>query len=128
MTKDFLASHAELLVYRLAMDAAMQVYNLSLEFPDTERTLLTEQILKSSRSVCANFAEAWQKRRYRGAFVAKLNEVEAEAAETQTWIEIAMFCEYVDPAAGRELLHQYNTILAAIARLIQSADAWVVSS
>ncbi|MGD1943141.1 MAG: four helix bundle protein [Leptolyngbyaceae cyanobacterium] len=128
MTKDFLATHGELLVYRLAMDAAMQVYTLSLEFPDTERTLLTEQILKSSRSVCANFAEAWQKRRYRGAFVAKLNEVEAEAAETQTWIEIALFCQYVDLTAGRELLHQYNTILAAIARLIQNADAWVVSS
>ncbi|MEL6383267.1 MAG: four helix bundle protein [Cyanobacteria bacterium J06626_18] len=128
MTKDYLATHGELLVYRLAMTAAMQVYELSLEFPDAERTLLTEQILKSSRSVCANFAEAWQKRRYRGAFVAKLNEVEAEAAETQTWLEIAMFCQYIDVTVGRELLQQYSTILTAIARLIQTADAWVVSS
>ena len=128
MTQDLIATHGELLVYKVAMDAAMKVYELSLEFPDAERTMLTEQILKSSRSVCANIAEGWQKRRYRGAFVAKLNEVEAEAAETQTWIEIAMRCEYLDLSTGQDLLSQYRTVLAATSRLIQNADLWVVSS
>ena len=128
MTKNFLATHTELLVYQVAMTAAMTIYNASLEFPDTERSLLTEQILKSSRSVCANLAEAWQKRRYKGAFVAKLNEVEAEAAETQTWVEIAMMCDYMALDVGQELLQQYSTVLSAVGRLIHNADAWVVSS
>ena len=85
-------------------------------------------MLRSSRSVCANLAEAWQKRRYRGAFVAKLNEVEAEAAETQTWLEFAILCGYLDAEVGQELFHQYGTVLAALARFIENADAWVIKS
>jgi len=123
-----IANHSELMVYRVAVEATMQIYHLSQTFPETERYLLTEQILKSSRSVCANMAEAWQKRRYKGAFVSKLNEVEAEAAETQTWIEIAMRCRYIDAETGRELLYQYKIILDGMGRFIQNPDLWVVSS
>ena len=66
------------------------------------RTLfLPEQILRSSRSVCANLAEAWQKRRYKGAFIANLNEVKAEAAETQTWLEFAFYVGISMPRRGR---------------------------
>ncbi|NET34858.1 MAG: four helix bundle protein [Cyanothece sp. SIO1E1] len=128
MSKDFISTHHELLVYQVAIQAAMRIFELTLFFPDTEQSLLTEQILKSSRSVCANLAEAWQRRRYRGAFVAKLNEVEAEAAETQTWVEIAQLCCYLKPETGHDLQRQYSTILAATARLIQNADLWVISS
>lgn len=124
----FLSTHNELMVYRIAVEAAMQIYQLSQTFPELERHLLTEQILKSSRSVCANMAEAWQKRRYKGAFVSKLNEVEAEAAETQTWIEIATRCQYIDTETGRELLYQYKMILDGMNRFIQNPDLWVVSS
>lgn len=123
-----IANHSELMVYRVAVEATMQIYHLSQTFPETERYLLTEQILKSSRSVCANMAEAWQKRRYKGAFISKLNEVEAEAAETQTWIEIAMRCRYIDAETGRELLYQYKIILDGMGRFIQNPDLWVVSS
>ena len=128
MTQNFIPAHHELLVYQLAIRAATQIFELTLSFPEFEQHLLTQQMLKSSRSVCANLAEAWQRRRYRGAFIAKLNEVEAEAAETQTWVQIAELCRYLSPETGHDLQQQYGVILAAIARLIQNADVWVISS
>ena len=76
-------THEDLDVYQLAFDAAMEIYELSKRFPVEEKYSLTDQIQRSSRSVCANLAEAWRKRRYIVAFLAKLNDCEAEAAETQ---------------------------------------------
>jgi four helix bundle protein len=76
-------THQDLEVYRVAFDAAMKVFGLSKGFPAEERYSLTDQFRRSSRSVCANLAEAWRKRRYKAAFLAKLNDSEAEAAETQ---------------------------------------------
>lgn len=126
MTSDFIGSHRELLMYQTAFEAAMQVFELSQAFPDHERHLLTEQVLRSSRLVCVTLAEAWQKRRYRGAFIAKLNDVEAEAAETQTWIEFAILCGYLDAEVGQEVFHQYEIVLGSVGRFIDHADAWVV--
>ena len=126
--KQAYATHCELVVYRSALEGANLMFELSKTLPPEEQPLLGSQVVRSSRSVCANLAEAWAKRRYRKAFVAKLNEVEAEAAETYTWIEIAVCCEYLTPAQGAKLLTRYNRILEAIARLIQNADAWAVSS
>ena len=79
--------HQELEVYKRSVAAAMQIFDLSKSFPKEEIYSLTDQIRRSSRSVSANIAEAWRKRRYEAAFVAKLNDAEGEAAETQTWIE-----------------------------------------
>jgi four helix bundle protein len=75
--------HQDLEVYRKAFEAALQIFELSKQFPKEETFSLTDQIRRSSRSVCANIAEAWRKRRYVAAFVSKLNDVEGEAAETQ---------------------------------------------
>ena len=83
-------SHRELEVYQMALDAAMKIFEVSKNFPPEERYSLTDQIRRSSRSVCANLAEAWRKRRYEGAFISKLSDSEAEAAETQTWLEFAV--------------------------------------
>jgi four helix bundle protein len=76
--------HRELMVYQMAFEAAMKIFELTKRFPVEERYSLTDQIHRSSRSVCANLAEAWRKRRYEAAFIAKLNDCESEAAETQT--------------------------------------------
>lgn len=122
------ATHCDLVVYQVALESAAQVFEQAQLFPRFEHPLLSTQAIKSSRSVCANLAEAWAKRRYRKAFVAKLNEVEAEAAETYAWIEIALSCQYMPPETGQMLLGRYDTILGAIACLIQNADAWVISS
>ncbi|MEM8809967.1 MAG: four helix bundle protein [Cyanobacteria bacterium P01_G01_bin.38] len=125
--KGFVMSHRELKLYQTAFESAMRVFEVAQALPTEERPLLGEQIIRSSRSVCANLAEAWHKRRYKGAFVAKLNEVEAEAAETQTWLEFAIVCDYLDAEVGQELFGKYTEIIAGAARLIDHADAWVTS-
>ncbi len=83
-------THQDLEVYRKAFDSAMQIFEMSKSFPRDERYSLTDQIRRSSRSVCANLAEAWRKRRYEKAFISKLSDSESEAAETQVWLEFAV--------------------------------------
>lgn len=126
MRRNFIESHQELKVYQIAFEAAMRVFELSREFPQEERGLIVHQVVRSSRSVCANLAEAWRKRRYKAAFIAKLNDAEAEAAESPTWIEFAVMCSYLDSETGQELYQNYNDILAGIERLIDNADTWVI--
>ena len=92
-----ISTHGDLEVYRKAFDAAMAIFEMSKCFPREEKFSLTDQIRRSSRSVCANLAEAWRKRVYRAAFLAKLVDVEAEAAETQVWLDFIARCDYGDP-------------------------------
>src|SRR5256885_11193126 len=93
--------HQQLDVYKKAFDAAMEIFSITKTFPKEETYSLTDQIRRSSRSVCANIAEAWRKRRYEAAFVAKLCDSEGEAAETQTWLEFAVKCEFLDREIAR---------------------------
>ena len=112
MNNKLVTSHKDLKVYQKAFSAAMQIFELSRKFPREETYSLTDQIRRSSRSVCANLSEAWRKRRYEAAFVAKLNDCEAEAAETQTWLDFAMECQYLDPETGEKLSAIYDEILS----------------
>ena len=75
--KRTIKTHEDLVIYQKGFDAAMSIFELSKQFPVEERYSLTDQIRRSSRSVCANFAEAWRKRRYKASFLAKLNDCEA---------------------------------------------------
>jgi len=84
--------HTELEVYQKAFALAMEVFELSKSFPKEERYSLVDQIRRSSRSVCTNLAEAWRKRRYEAAFISKLSDSKAEAAETQVWLQFALEC------------------------------------
>ncbi|HEY9799979.1 MAG TPA: four helix bundle protein [Leptolyngbyaceae cyanobacterium] len=126
MSREKFRSHEDLDVYKKAFDAAMRLFELSKKFPVEERYSLTDQIRRSSRSVCANFAEAWRKRRYEAAFVAKLNDCEAEAAETQTWIKFAVKCDYLDIETGREIYGIYNQVLAGLVSMINSPSPWLM--
>ena len=76
-------SYKELRVYQNAINAAVDIFTLTKNFPSEEKYSLIDQVRRSSRSVCANLAEAWRKRRYKAAFIAKLNDAESEACETQ---------------------------------------------
>jgi four helix bundle protein len=107
-------SFKELKVWQRAMDAAVAVFELSRNFPDTERFSLTDQMRRSSRSVPANISEAWRKRRYAAAFVSKLNDAEGEAAETQTHIELARRFGYLKPADAAHLDQEYEETLAML--------------
>ena len=116
--------HRQLEVYGRAFDAAMELFEASKRFPREEVYSLTDQVRRSSRSVCANLAEAWRKRRYPSAFVAKISDAETEAAETQVWIEFAVRCGYLDREAGLELYRAYDRILATLVGMIVHSRAW----
>jgi four helix bundle protein len=114
-------SHKELRVWQDAMDAAMGIYAITKTFPAEEKYSLVDQIRRSSRSVAANISEAWRKRRYDAAFKSKLNDSEAEASETQTWIEVAVRCSYIDKKTAVNLDKKYEHIMA---RLVVMARDW----
>lgn len=121
-----IGSYKDLRVYKSAMEAAMKVFELTRTFPAEERYSMVDQIRRSSRSVCANLAEAWRKRRYKAAFVAKLNDVESEACETQVWIELAERCSYLSACAATELDKMYDQILAQIIKMVQYPEKWII--
>ncbi|WP_008316551.1 four helix bundle protein [Leptolyngbya sp. PCC 6406] len=121
---EFIRQHQDLKVYKVAFAAAMTIFEVTKTFPKEEKYSLTDQIRRSSRSVCANIAEAWRKRRYEAAFVSKLSDSEAEAAETQTWLEFAHHCHYLSPEASADLIQTYDQILAMIVTLIRNASHW----
>ncbi len=126
MGKDLIRSHEDLEVYQMAFDAAMKIFELSKKFPVEKRYSLTDQIRRSSRSVCANLAEAWRKRRYKAAFLAKLNECEAEAAETQVWIKFAVKCNYLEVELAREIYVIYNRIIGCLVSMINNPSVWII--
>src|SRR5438309_8979546 len=103
--------HQELEVYKKAFEAAMLIFELSKSFPKEETYSLTDQVRRSSRSVCANLAEAWRKRRYEAAFVAKLSDSESEAAATQVWIEFSVKGGYLDRDRALGLYQTYDEVL-----------------
>lgn len=117
--------HTDLEVYREGFQAATEVFEFSRAFPIEERYSLTDQIRKSSRSVCSNLAEAWRKRRYPAAFVSKLGDSEGEAAETQVWIQFAVKCGYLQRSDGRRLYLAYDRILAMLVAMIRKPEKWV---
>lgn len=118
--------HQELEVYKKAFAAAMRIFELTRSFPKEETYSLTDQILRSSRSVCANIAEAWRKRRYQAAFIAKINDAEGEAAETQTWLEFSVRCEYMEKEVGRELFREYDEIISMLVAMEAKPHLWVL--
>lgn len=126
MSREAIKDHKDLEIYKMAFDTAMKIFELSKTFPVEERYSLTDQIRRSSRSVCANLAEAWRKRRYEAAFVAKLNDCESESAETQTWIEFAVKCNYMDVEAGREIYGTYNRVLSGLVNMINNPSPWLM--
>jgi|SRR5207302_7667343 len=120
-------SYKQLRVYQNAMNSAMDIYHLSKEFPREERYSLTDQVRRSSRSVCANIAEAWRKRRYQAAFIAKLSDALSEASETQVWIDFSLRCGYVGTSVADRLDQHYNVILSQLVVMTQKSSDWLIS-
>lgn len=118
--------HQDLLVYRKAIEAAMKIFELSKAFPREETYSLTDQVRRASRSVPANIAEAWRKRRYKAAFISKLNDAEGEAAETQTWLEVGVRCGYVERDDAKELFLEYDEIISMLVSMANNSNKWVL--
>ncbi|MEX1016775.1 MAG: four helix bundle protein [Phycisphaeraceae bacterium] len=120
-------SHCDLDVYNAAVEAAMAVFEQSKQFPVEERYSLTDQVRRSSRSVCANLAEAWRKRRYEAAFISKLSDAEAEVAETQVWLEFMVKCGYCEREKAAMLYQHYDRIMRTIVGMINHLQTWTIT-
>ncbi|MGD2048351.1 MAG: four helix bundle protein [Chloroflexota bacterium] len=121
-------THNDLKVYEKAFNAAVQIFELSKSFPKEEAYAFTSQIRRSSRSVCANLAEAWRKRRYKKAFISKLSDAEGEAAETQVWLEFAVQFGYLERDSAASLYKTYEEILRTIVGMINHPESWILKS
>ena len=116
----------DLNVYQNALVGGLRVYELSKGFPVEERYAVTDQVRRSSRSVCANIAEAWRKRRYEAAFIAKLSDAEGEAAETQVHLEFAFHHNYLSHNDFLSLDDTYDKIIGQLVKMIDESDKWLI--
>jgi len=117
--------HRELRVYQLAFDSAVRVYEAAKGFPSEERYSLTDQFRRSSRSVCANIAEAWRKRRYPKNFVSKLSDADGEATETLVWLDFALRFGYIPAALHHELTDAYEHICSQLTLMMNEPEKWI---
>src|SRR3990172_8317679 len=107
---EYASSFRDLIVYRKARELSLGIFRLTKRFPTEENYSLTDQIRRSSRSIGAQIAESWAKRRYEKHFVSKLTDSDGEQQETQHWIETALDCGYLSEPQGRKLLERYASI------------------
>jgi four helix bundle protein len=119
-------NHEELEVFQESFKAAVAIFEATKSFPKEERYSLTDQIRRSSRSVCANISEAYRKRYYRNSFISKINDSEGEAAETQVWIKFSLYFNYIEPAKYEELMETYNNIIGKLVMMRTNPDKWSI--
>ncbi len=121
---ELIKTHKDLRVYQTAFECGLKIYELSKSFPVDEKYSLIDQIRRSSRSVCANIAEAFRKRRYPKSFVAKLSDAEGEAAEVQVWLDFALSFNYIEEPIYNRLYDSYNHILSQLVIMINNPNKW----
>ena len=119
--------HRDLKVYQLAYRLALDIFRLTKSFPTEERYSLTDQIRRSSRSVCANIAEGFRKRRYPNMFVSKLADADAEATETQVWLDFACDCGYLEPAQHSALIQSYEEVGRMLGSMLNQPEKFGLS-
>jgi four helix bundle protein len=100
----------DLEVYKLSRQLSKDIFNVTKKFPKEEMYSLTDQMRRSSRSVGAQIAESWGKRRYEKHFISKLTDADGEQLETQHWIEVALDCGYISNEVAANFLKQYTSI------------------
>ncbi len=115
-------SFRELRVYRLGLELQQEVFSITQAFPKHEMYSLTDQMRRSARSVGANLAEAWHKRRYPSHFVSKLSDADGEQAETQQWLMTSSYCGYITDAVRDELLLQCQEIGRMLGAMMRSSE------
>lgn len=117
-------THRDLQVFQLSFEAGMQIFNISKSFPREEIYSLTDQIRRSSRSVSGNIAEAFRKRKYPKAFIAKLSDSEGESAETQVWLDYALKCGYLEEKDHSLLNDKYGHIISMLVNMSLHPENW----
>ncbi len=117
-------SHKDLIVFQMSFKSSMEIFYLTKLFPKEEVYSLTSQIQRSSRSVSANIAEAFRKRRFEKAFFAKLSDAEAEAAETQVWLDYSLECGYMSKDDYDRLFNEYDNLIGKMVIMMRYSNKW----
>jgi len=115
-------SFRDLNVYQLAFQLQQEIFELSKSFSAEERYSLTDQMRRASRSIGANIAEAWHKRRYQDHFVSKLSDADGEQAESQHWLQTAMVCRYISPHDHEKLINTCYEIGAMLGKMMSAPE------
>lgn len=119
--------YKDLTVYKKAYAAAMEIFNESKKFPKEEMYSLTDQIRRSSRSVCANLAEAYRKRLYPKHFVSKLSDSDGECAETMVHLDFARDCGYLAESKHKLILEEYLQVGKMLGSMMNSPEKFSIS-
>jgi len=121
---DYIKSFRQLEVYKLSRQLAKEIFECSKTFPREEMYSLTDQIRRASRSIGAQIAEAWAKRRYERHFVSKLTDADGEQLETQHWIETALDCRYIAPEKAADLIQKCAVIGKMLSSMMDKAPSF----
>ena len=123
---DKIRSFRDLKVYQKAFSIQQDIFQISKGFPKEELFSLTDQIRRSSRSIGANLAEAWHKRRYIAHFVSKLTDSDGEQAETQHWIDTALACKFITENIHANLMNQCKEIGRMLGKMMENPEPFRV--
>ena len=115
----------DLTVYKKAFDLAMQIFEISKSFPKEEKYSLTDQIRRSSRSVCSSIAEAYRKRRYEAHFISKTSDADMENSETQVWLEFSFKCKYIEKDIREDLINRSQEIGKMLNHMIENPKSYL---
>jgi four helix bundle protein len=120
-----MSTYKDLLAYKKGYELAMQIFHITKKFPPEERYSLTDQIRRSSRSVCTNLAEAYKRRRSKNYFIAKLNDCETENSETEVWLDSSADCNYLSPEQHSSLLNLNTEVSKLLWYMIQNPEKFL---
>ena len=120
----YVKSFRSLEVYMLSRLLSKEIFEISKRFPKEEMFSLTDQIRRSSRSVGAQIAESWAKRKYERHFISKLTDADGEQLETQHWVEVAVDCSYLSPELAETLLRRYASIGKMLNSMTTKAESF----
>jgi four helix bundle protein len=121
-------SSKELKVYKAAYELAMEIFEISKQWPKEETYSLTDQIRKSSRSVCSNLREAWAKRRYEAHFINKLTDSDAENSEIDTWLDFALDCGYLNKENHKRLTDRCSEIGRMLGSMLKNPGDFLLKT
>lgn len=121
-------SAKDLDVYKKAYALSMEIFRLSKSWPADEKYSLTDQVRRSSRSVCSNLREAWAKRRYEAHFVSKLSDCDGENSETDTWLDYARDCGYLNIERHAELTQEVVEIGKMLGSMLNNPAPFLLNS
>jgi four helix bundle protein len=120
-----MGDYKDLIVFQKAYSLAMDIFEESKNFPPEEKFSLTDQIRRSSRSVCTNFAEAYRKRRYKAYFISKLSDSEAENTETEVWLNFSKDCKYITQEKYTDFISRNTEVGKMLWNMLNNPDKFI---